>query len=146
MNLAIFTTMALITILSTSFCLFADAAKPKFDKKALEASAEASKKWLQLVDQGKYAESWKQSSGLMRLTIPADEWVHVLDSVRKPLGSVQSRTVADQRVAENPKGLPPGHYMVMFYKTSFSNKKDAAELITLFSEDGDWRVMTYQVN
>lgn len=149
MNTSLFLyTLALsfTTIMSLTLCLLADTKKPTVDKKTLEASAEASKKWLDLVDKNHFPESWDQSSSLMRLTIPKDEWVHILDKVRKPLGNVQARVVADQRTAQNPKGLPPGNYMVMFYKTTFAHKKDAAELVTLYSEDGNWKVMTYQVN
>lgn len=112
----------------------------------LESSAIASKTWLEIVDRSQYSESWDKSSGLMKLTIPKDEWIELMNTTRKPLGGVSSRQVLDQRVAKNPHGLPPGDYMVMYYKTAFSTKPDAKELVTLYSEDGDWRVLTYQID
>lgn len=127
------------------FSLFADAAKGSGNS-ALEASAKASLDWLSLVDRNKYAESWDQSSALTKLTVNKDEWITILEKTRKPLGSVSSRQVADQRTAKDPSGLPKGDYIVMFYKTAFSHKPAAFELVTLYLEDGQWRVLTYQVD
>ena len=62
------------------------------------------------------------------------------------MGELESRTVLDQRTAQNPQGLPAGEYMVMVYKTSFTNNKNSNEVVTLMQEsDGKWRVLTYQV-
>lgn len=115
-------------------------------KNALQASAEAAKSWLAIVDKGDYGQSWNQASALMKLTIQKDEWVTVMNTMRKPLGKVTSREVVDQRTAKNPHGLPAGDYMVLFYKTAFSQRTNASELVTLHLEDGAWQVMTYQVN
>lgn len=112
----------------------------------LQASAIASQSWLNLLDKGNYAGSWDQASSIMKHTIPKEEWQHILEKVRKPLGHMNSRQVLDQRTAKNPQGLPPGDYMVMFYKTSFEKKAMAYELVTLYLEDGEWRVLTYQVD
>lgn len=112
----------------------------------LAASAQATLSWLGLEDKGHYSESWDESSVILKMTIPKDEWVQTQNKIRKPLGNVLSRKVLDQRVAKNPHGLPAGDYIVMFYKTSFSGKAEANELVTLYLEDGEWRVLTYQVN
>jgi len=113
---------------------------------SLKEAAAASKSWLDLVDNNNYGKSWEEASALMKLTIHEDEWIALLNKTRKPLGRVISRQVLDQRTAKNPHGLPQGSYMVMFYKTEFTNKPSAYELVTLFLEDGEWRVITYQVD
>ena len=103
-------------------------------------------KWLLLVDNGTYGDSWEIGSATFKLTIPKDRWVTLMEQIRKPLGSVQKREILDQRTAKDPKGLPPGDYMVFFYDTSFSEKGVAHELVTMVKEnDGQWRVLTYQV-
>lgn len=112
----------------------------------LQASAIAAKNWLGVVDNGRYDESWNEASALMKLTVSKDEWVRIMNKTRQPLGSVRSRDVVDQRTAFNPKGLPAGSYMVMVYKTSFANKASAYELVTLFQDSGQWRVLTYQID
>ncbi|MFQ5729671.1 MAG: DUF4019 domain-containing protein, partial [Waddliaceae bacterium] len=52
----------------------------------LQASAQASEKWLLLVDNGKYGESWDVGSATFKLTIPKDRWVSLMGQIRKPLG------------------------------------------------------------
>lgn len=123
---------------------FADAAKDL--NSAVEAATIATQDWLNLIDKQKYAESWEKASALMKLAISQDEWIKVMNQSRKNLGSVKTREILDKRTAKNPQGLPQGDYMVMFYKTAFSHKDMAYELVTLFLEEGQWRVVTYQVN
>lgn len=113
----------------------------------LSASQIAAKAFLGLLDAGKYGESWDSGSQLMKHTIKRKEWDKAMTKLRKPKGSVSSRTVLDQRTAKDPANLPKGDYMVLFYKTDFSSKPNAYELITLYHEgDGQWRVVTYQVD
>lgn len=146
------------------FILFADSAEgskqkpktPKPDKKPsgsqssesanLTESVLAAQKWLSLLDKEKYSESWDTGSQLFQQTIPKEEWQKVMDAIRKPLGKVSSRDILDQRTANNPKGLPVGEYIVLFYNTSFAGKPAAHELVTLIKEsNGQWKVLTYQV-
>lgn len=126
--------------------LLAETAKKPAANTALQASASASLNWLKVVDAGNYAGSWDKASDVMKMTVPKDEWVKIMEKLRKPLGSIKSREVLDQRTSKNPHGLPPGDYIVMFYKSSFSNKPKANELVTLYNEDGDWLVLTYQID
>ena len=132
--------------LFTSLFLFADTAENRFTEGMLQASAAASKAWLSLLDRGQYEQSWDQASSIMKMTISKDEWNTIMNKVRKPLGTVVSREVLDQRTATNPQGLPQGSYIVMFYKTAFSARPSAHELVTLYLEDGEWKVLTYQVS
>jgi hypothetical protein len=125
-------------------------AKPEpampFDKN-LTTSAIVTKAWLETVDKGQYGESWEEASQLMKNAIEKPEWIKILEKVRQPLGEVKSRSVLDQRTAKNPKNMPAGDYMVLFYNTSFAKKPSAYELVTLYLEpDGQWRVITYTVN
>lgn len=115
------------------------------DNPDLAASSSATQAWLGVVDKGDYKGSWNQASKILKATMSADEWTHYLDTVRKPLGTPSGRQVLDQRTAKDPKGLPAGDYMVMLYNTTFANKP-RKELVTLVKEqDGQWRVLTYQI-
>jgi hypothetical protein len=112
----------------------------------MTSSAASALQWLGLIDKGQYDQSWQSGAKLFQQTMPEKEWSTYLDGVRKPLGSVSSRQVIDQRPAKNPNGLPEGDYMVLFYNTAFSSKPSAYELVTMMKEsDGQWRVLTYQV-
>ncbi|MEI8366510.1 MAG: DUF4019 domain-containing protein [Parachlamydiaceae bacterium] len=112
---------------------------------AMEASEKASLAWLSIVDKGHYPESWNELSIVTKVTMPKDEWVNFLSNMRKSLGRVVSREMIEQRPAKNPHKLPQGDYMVIFYKTVFSGKATTHELVTLFLEDGVWKVLTYQI-
>ena len=116
------------------------------EEAAVKAAESVTKTWLSLIDKKKYNEAWEQSSKLMKDTLDLETWNQVMLHVREPFGTVTSREIADERTAKDPKGLPAGDYMVMFYKTVFSNRANAYELVTLFFDNGVWRVVTYQVN
>lgn len=110
-------------------------------------SAQASLDWLKIVDEGNYGKSWDNASKLFQSTVGKEEWIQLEQATRKPLGQLVKREVVDERIAKDPKGLPVGNYMVLFYNTSFTNRKDAHELVTLMQEsDGKWRVLTYHVD
>ncbi len=107
------------------------------------AAAEA---WLNLIDQGKYDNSWEVGALSFQLTISKKEWNKAMESIRKPLGSVSSRQLQEKRVANDPKGLPKGEYLVLYYKTAFLNQADANELLTLQKQsNGQWKILTYHV-
>lgn len=112
----------------------------------LQAAAIASQNWVELLDKERYHDTWDQASNIMKMTITKDEWNKAMSKTRKPLGSVKTREVVDQRTAVNPKNLPAGDYMVMVYKTSFAHKASAYELVTLYLQNGQWKVLTYQVD
>lgn len=110
----------------------------------LKASADAAAAWLQFVDNGQFSQSWNSGSKTFQLTIKQGEWDKAMEKLRRPLGNLVKRDLIEQRTAKNPKGLPEGEYMVLFYKSSFSNRPEANELITMVREsDGKWRVLTY---
>lgn len=112
----------------------------------LQAGEITAKVWLSTVDKGDYSKSWDEMSSITKNTVKKDEWEQIMTKTRKPLGAVKVRSVADIRSATNPKNLPAGNYMVMIYKTSFATKPDSHELVTLFLQNGQWNVLTYQID
>lgn len=112
----------------------------------MTTSAAQALSWLKGVDNGHYEESWDQLGGQAQNVIKKNEWKQVLDAVRKPLGTVVHRDLLNQSPAKNPQGLEPGDYMVLFYKTQFENKPSTYELVTMHkTDDGQWKVLTYQI-
>lgn len=112
----------------------------------LQAGEITSKAWLDVVDKGDYGKSWDEMSSITRNTVKKDEWEQIMTKTRQPLGIVKERSIVDIRSATNPKNLPAGNYMVMIYKTSFATKADSHELVTLFLQNGQWHVLTYQID
>lgn len=114
------------------------------EAKDLKDSLASAESWLKIVDSGNYGESWNTASNTFKFTIKKDEWIKAEEKLRQPLGRLISRKLVEQRPAKNPKGLPAGDYMVIYFKTSYTNRPEANELITLVkSDDGVWRVLTY---
>jgi len=124
---------------------FATQSKDSKPNPQLEAAAQSAEKWVGLLDEGKFDIAYTQTSLLMQKTVDQKEWVYLMDVSRKPLGKVKARTLGDIRTAKNPKGLPEGDYMVVYYKSNFANRHEGEELLTLTHGDGSWRVLTYQV-
>ncbi len=117
------------------------AAQGQENEKAAIAVAE---KWLGLVDEGKYAESWTEAAGYFKNAVTQDQWAQSLKAVRNPLGKTISREVKDKTYSTSLPGAPDGEYVVIQFETSFANKRSAIETITpMLEKDGKWRVSGY---
>ena len=112
-------------------------------EKAAIASAE---KWLKLVDQGKYIESWKESADYFKRAVSQEQWEQAMKSGREPLGKMISRKVANALYTTSLPGAPDGQYVVIQFNTSFENKKSGIETVTpMVDKDGRWRVSGYYI-
>ena len=127
--------MVLITGLATA----ADSDKGK-------AAVAAAEKWVTLVDEGKYAESWKEAAEYFRNAVKQEQWEQSLQAVRKPLGKIISRKVKNKTYQTTLPGVPDGEYIVIQFEASFENKKSAIETITpMMDKGGTWRVSGYYI-
>jgi hypothetical protein len=101
-------------------------------------------KWLAIVDEGQYAESWKEAAEYFRNAIKQEQWEQAAQAVRKPLGKVISRKVKSTTYETSLPGVPDGQYVVIRFEVSFENKKSAIETVTpMMDKDGKWRVSGY---
>jgi len=111
-----------------------------------KAAVSAAKKWLSKVDEGKYAESWKEAAEYFKNAVTKEQWEQSLQAVRKPLGKLVSREVKKQSYQRSLPGAPDGEYVVIQFQTVFENKKSAVETVTpMIDKDGSWRVSGYFV-
>lgn len=112
-------------------------------EKSATASAE---QWLNIVDDGKYIDSWKESSEYFKQSVTQDQWVQAVQAVRKPLGKLVSRKVMSTSYTTSLPGAPDGEYVVIQFNTSFENKKSGIETVTpKLDKDGMWRVSGYYI-
>ncbi len=98
---------------------------------------EVARQWLGLVDQSRWDESYRATAPAFRKLNTVQVWAAASERVRVPLGAVQSRVFLSQ---ENLPA-PPAGYEVVKFRTSFANKADATETVTLDHEGGSWRVV-----
>jgi len=111
---------------------------PSSASAAAESSevAQTARQWLTLIDQGRWEESYKGTGSAFQKLNSLQVWAATNEKVRVPLGSVISRTFLRQ---ENLPA-PPYGYEVVKFRTSFANKADAVETVSLSRQDGSWRV------
>lgn len=103
-----------------------------------EAEAErAARDWLLLSDQGRWRDGWSATSNSFRKLNTLERWIEVSQKVRVPLGAVISRT----SIGQDRVPVPPSGVEVIKFRTSFLNKADAVETVSLAREDGEWKVV-----
>jgi len=98
---------------------------------------DAARQWLLLVDAGRWDDSYRATGAVFQRLNTLERWTSVSQKVRVPLGATLSRTVIGQ---ENLPA-PPNGFEVVKFRTSFANKADTIETVTLDQEDGVWRVV-----
>ena len=138
-----------LMVLGAAVLLFAGwsaslaAADTAAKEKAAIAAAES---WLKLVDDGKYADSWKQAAAFFKSAVPQQTWETQIAAVRRPMGKKLTRTLSNSKYAATLPGAPDGEYVVIQFSASFENKKSAIETITpMLEKDGKWRVSGYYI-
>jgi hypothetical protein len=113
---------------------------------AEKAAVKASDAWLLLVDEGNYAESWNQASGLFKNAVTKEQWQNTVKPIRVPFGKVVSRKPKSKQYMKTLPGAPDGEYVVIQYETTFEKKQSAIETVTpMLDKDGKWRVSGYYI-
>lgn len=111
---------------------------------AKQDAQKAGEQWLGVIDAGKYADSYDAAATMFKAAVTKQQWMRSVSGVRDPLGSLVSRTLATATYATELPGAPDGEYVVLKFKTSFHNKKEAVETVTMaLDKDGQWRAAGY---
>ncbi len=113
-------------------------AKPNAVAAASAAPNDRARQWLTLVDDGNYAQSWKDSGSAFKKRA-ADDWAKTALIMRDPLGAVANRALKSVDVSKP-------QVAVVRYDTAFARKAGAVETVTLSMENGGWAVTDYTVN
>ncbi len=113
---------------------------------AEEEAATAGQKWLTLLDNQKYNESWQQSASMFRKEVAQQQWIDSLKQFRQPLGGLVTRSVARVNFTKTLRGAPDADYSIIHFKTDFANKSGVTERLTLVKEDGTWQAAAYAIH
>ncbi len=128
------------TVLVSLTLLFSLAATADAEQESLEAAEQ----WLELVDDGAYAESWDKSADLFQSNVKKEDWVLALERVHTPLGKIRSRVYQNSELKSSLPGVPDGEYVVIAFTTSFERKTNATETVTVMrTDDGNWKAAGY---
>ncbi|HET9460117.1 MAG TPA: DUF4019 domain-containing protein [Sphingomicrobium sp.] len=97
----------------------------------------SAREWLELGDQGRWKDSWLGTATSFQKSNTTEKWAEVSEQVRVPLGAVVSRTALSQESVP----APPAGVEVVKFRTSFANKADVIETVSLAREGSDWKVV-----
>jgi len=137
-------TATIVLLVSSLLTLFLNVQTLIADEAAEKAAQAAAEKWLGLVDQGQYAESWGTAASYFKNAVPEKQWVQSMKGARQPLGKMISRRLKSATFTTSLPGVPDGQYVVIQYATSFENKASAVETVTPMRDpDQQWRVSGY---
>lgn len=101
------------------------------------SAVEAAQRFVQLIDQGRSADSYRMTTTSFRKLNSEQVWATTSAKVRTPLGNLASRTLLSQEDIPAP---PAGYRMVRFNTRFAGNATAVVETVTLEREDGEWRV------
>ncbi len=108
------------------------------------AAVTAAQNWLAGIDAGDYSESWRDASAFFQERVTSNDWMHSMETYRKPLGSLTSRSLKSSQTLSQLPGAPDGQYVLMQFDTSFSEKTPSIETVTfLLEKDGQWKAAGY---
>ena len=99
------------------------------------------RQWLTLVDDGNYADAFKQ---MAKGKISEQAWTDKTKSMRDPLGAMSSRTLKDIQLAKTRPGMREN--ATVRYETSFAKRGLATETVLLVSDAGGWSAVSYSIN
>jgi hypothetical protein len=102
-------------------------------------------KWLSLLDDQQYEESWDRAGAQFRDSVMKDQWADSLRRSRRPLGMLVSRTASRVDYAKTLRGSQDGEYAIIHYTTALEHKT-ITERLTLVKEDGKWQVAAYAIH
>jgi DNA-binding CsgD family transcriptional regulator len=97
--------------------------------------------WLALVDQHRWPESWQATGQAFQKLNTTARWIEVSVTGRVPLGAVMSRVATGQESVP----APPHGYEIIKFRTSFANKPDTTEMLSLVREGEQWKVVGYVI-
>ena len=104
------------------------------------------KGWLEVMDRGKYGESWDSAASFLRNAVAKKAWVETIPQARKPFQPFGSRALMAASFQTRIPGVPPGEYVVIQYRTSTGQGKTVVETVTPMKDtDGHWRVSGYYI-
>ncbi len=102
--------------------------------------------WLGHLDADRFADSYAESSEMVKAATTNEQWRRMMVTYRQPLGAVISRRLKQIDEVTSLPGVPDGEHRVMTFETEFDNKKHAMETVTFTKEkDQQWRASGYFV-
>ena len=102
--------------------------------------------FLGYLDHGRFADSYAYTGMLIRAQLDQAAFAKQMEEkVRAGVGALLSRELINATYATTLPGAPEGQYVVLNYGSSFANRQQAEETVTLAFAKGYWRVSGYYI-
>jgi hypothetical protein len=102
--------------------------------------------WLDLIDHGKFDESWMATAVVLQETITQKEWSADLAARRPKLGRTIMRERKSATYSKTLRGAPTGDYVTVTYLTKFEKTQLVEETLAVAKDAiGQWHVAGYDI-
>ncbi len=118
---------------------------PAANTAQIEAAKTRAEAWLNLVDAGKYAESWRMAAPFLKKHFTQAAWVKRVADMRKPIDPLVERHLSTTAYRDQFPGLPPGQYVALVWKSSFGAGHQLSESVIMAADGGEWKLIGYAV-
>jgi hypothetical protein len=109
------------------------------------AAIEAASAWLALLDDGKSAEAYAAAGADFRSTVSAESWSDAVDGRVAELGEMQVRQPTKVNYFPAPEGADSGDWVMIKFISSFANRDEVSETVTVIRYPEDWGVSGYYI-
>lgn len=133
---------SLVVVCLASSLLAVAAGEPEPNSEEAKAAALA---WLKLIDEEKYADSWKEASSYFKATVTEQKWVKAMNQGRQPLGEVTKRDFKSADFTHELPRAPKGDYWVVQFATDFEGTGTIETVTPMLDKDGKWHVSAYSI-
>lgn len=138
----------LLRCLALAACLFSGrlaAVAAEEQKPSAEEAKAAALAWLNLIDEEKYADSWKEASSHFKTMVNERKWVEAMNQGRQPLGSVTKRDFKSADFVHELPRAPKGDYWVIQFATDFEGAGTTETVTPMLDKDEKWHVSAYSI-
>jgi len=101
--------------------------------------------WLSLLDAGKIEQAWDRASQYLRSRTTQTDWSGAVGKLRKSLGPLTTRTLISTLVTQRVPAGPPGCYVIIEYRSAFTNKVTVETIAEMISDDNKWQIVGYSL-
>lgn len=100
------------------------------------AAAVAAEAFLELIDEGRWADSYAATGAEFRRLNTLKTWSDVSARIRPPLGKVLTRDIVGNEYVP----APPQGYRLVKFRSAYANGTQQTESVSLAWEEGAWKV------
>ena len=123
-----------------------DAAVSAATAAMIAAAGAESDRWLDLIDRGKFDESWMTAAVVLQEAITQKEWNADLAARRPKLGRMIMRERKSGTYSKTLRGAPTGDYVTVTYLTKFEKTALVEETLAVAKDAiGQWHVAGYDI-